>query len=90
MPRSLHGELAEAAEREGVSLNRLIVARLSGSLTSGPNGAEPATADGGPAGTPAARRNRLLTYALAVNLVVVLAAGAIAVVLLASAWSGGL
>jgi hypothetical protein len=86
MPRSLHGELAEAAEREGVSLNRLIVARLSGSLTSASNGAEPATLDGAPTRAQAARRNRLLTYALAVNLVVVLAAGAIAVVLLAFAW----
>ena len=33
MPRALHGELAQAAEREGVSLNRLIVSRLSGSPT---------------------------------------------------------
>jgi len=73
MPRSLHGELAQAAEREGVSLNRLIVARLSG---------------GAPPTAPARRRSRLLDYALAANFVVVLVAGAAAVALLVGAWTG--
>lgn len=34
MPRELHARLAEESEREGVSLNQLVVARLAGSLKS--------------------------------------------------------
>jgi hypothetical protein len=82
MPSELHGELAEAAEREGVSLNQLIVGRLSRSLDATLSAAQP---------VPPARptRSRLLTYALAVNLVVLLAAGGIAIALLVVAWRGG-
>jgi hypothetical protein len=94
MPRTLHGELAQAAEREGVSLNQLIVGRLSRSLGSDEAGADsPAAAVEGDAAVEPATRprrdSRLLTYALAVNLVVVLVAGAIAVALLIVAWQGG-
>jgi hypothetical protein len=93
MPRTLHGELAEAAEREGVSLNQLIVGRLSRSLgASGEAGAvgSPAAAEARTV-SPTARRpeSRMLTWALAVNLVVVIAAGAIALALLILAWQGG-
>ena len=80
MPSALHGELADAAEREGMSLNQLIVGRLSRSVD-GP-AAEPEP------GPPRRRNSRLLTYTLAVNLVVLLVAGAIAVVLLVVAWNG--
>jgi len=76
MPRSLHGELAQAAEREGVSLNRLIVNRLSGSLS-------------GAVTTPAQRdrpRSRLLSYALVANFAVLLVTGVAAVVLLVTAY----
>jgi HicB family len=83
MPRKLHGELAQAAEREGVSLNRLIVARLSRSL---PGGAATTTRDGGDAPAAQQRRSRLLSYALIVNFVVLLVTGAAAVVLLVTAY----
>jgi HicB family len=80
MPRALHGELAQAAEREGVSLNRLIVTRLSRSLT--PGAPAPAS-DGGRAAQP---RSRLLSYALAVNFVVLLVTAAAALALLVTAY----
>ena len=84
MPRQLHGELAQAAEREGVSLNRLIVARLSRSLSGGAN--TTATRDGGDAPVVQPRRSRLLSYALIVNFVVLLVTGVAAVVLLVTAY----
>jgi len=74
MPRALHSELALAAEREGVSLNRLIVTRLSRSLA--PAGAE---SDEAPAPV---RRPRLLGYALIANFAVLLVTGTVALVLL--------
>jgi HicB-like protein involved in pilus formation len=74
MPKNLHGELARAAEREGVSLNRLIVMRLSGSLRAGEVAAAPA------------RRSRLLTYALAANFLVLVGAAAAAIALLVVAY----
>ena len=82
MPPVLHGELARAAEREGVSLNRLIVTRLSRSLAPGA-GAE---APNGPEGVTRARRSRLLGYALVVNFVVLLVTGVAALVLLFTAY----
>lgn len=89
MPRNLHAQLAETAEREGVSLNQLIVGTLSESLNGGahPNGdeAHPAPA---PAAPPT-RGPRYLTLALVVNMVVILVAGGIAVALLVAAWRGG-
>jgi HicB family len=84
MPRKLHGELAQAAEREGVSLNRLIVTRLSRSLTGG--AATTASGDGGDAPVAQPRQSRLLSYALIVNLVVLLVTGVAAVVLLVTAY----
>ena len=62
MPRALHGEL---------SLNRLIVSRLSGSPPAAP--AQPS-------------RSRFLSYALVVNFAVLLVTGATAVVLLVAAY----
>jgi hypothetical protein len=94
MPQTLHAELAQAAKREGTSLNQLIVTLLSRSVgvpvEEAPTGATPA-ADPEPAGDPAAARRdaRTLTLALTVNLVVVVLAGAIAVALLVVAWRGG-
>src|SRR5215468_6538678 len=85
MPRNLHAQLAETAEREGVSLNQLIVGTLSESLNGGshPNGDETHS-------VPAPVRGpRYLTLALVVNLVVILVAGGIAVALLVAAWRGG-
>jgi hypothetical protein len=84
MPRKLHGELAQAAEREGVSLNRLIVTRLSRSLPGG--AATTASRDGGDAHAAQPRQSRLLGYALIVNVAVLLVTGVAAVVLLVTAY----
>ena len=79
MPRTLHAELARAAEREGVSLNQLIIAALTSSLRS-PDGA---SADGRDPG-----RSRLVLVVLAANLAVVTVTAAIAIALLIVAWHG--
>jgi hypothetical protein len=86
MPRSLHAQLAGAAEQQGVSLNQLIVGTLAESVKSsvpdgdGPESTDVAAPERGP---------RLLTFALIVNLVVIVLAGAVAVTLLVAAWRGG-
>jgi hypothetical protein len=82
MPRALHADLAQAAERRGVSLNQFIVGLLSGSIEHGP------PAPGKTAATPA-EGDRRLRIALAVNLVVLVIVGAIALALLAVAWHDG-
>jgi hypothetical protein len=81
MPRTLHGELARAAEREGVSLNRLIVTRLSRSLGKGSAPVDD-TVDA-PVRRP---RSRLLSYALIANFAMLVVTGAVAIVLLVSAY----
>jgi len=85
MPRTLHAELAQLAERRGVSLNQLIVGLLAGSVSNG---------DGAPPATPAtastdARVQKRLSIALTVNLVVLVLVGAVAIALLVVALSGG-
>jgi hypothetical protein len=82
MPSALHGELAQAAEREGVSLNQLIVGRLAQSVAT----PETQEALGEPPPRERRRSSRLLTYALGANIVVLLAAAAIALALLLAAW----
>jgi hypothetical protein len=92
MPQTLHAELARAAEREGTSLNQLIVTLLTRSVGSADEASGAGGTDAVPAqaaGDPARRQPRALTAALAVNFAVVLLAGAIAVVLLVVAWRGG-
>ena len=97
MPQSVHGELAEAAEREQVSLNAYINVLLAAALQSRRHDlahpvptAAPAL-DAGPApATPeatahTARLQRFLTIALTANVAVVAVAAAIAVILLVSA-----
>jgi HicB-like protein involved in pilus formation len=80
MPAPLHEELSRSAEREGVSLNQLIVRTLEASVDGKTTVAsEPA---------PAMRtKSRLLGVALVANLVVVALAGAVAVGLLVLAWN---
>lgn len=73
MPAPLHDELSRSAEREGVSLNQLIVRTLEASV-----GAEPTPAHS----EPRRRSPRYLGVALVANLVVVVLAGAVAVGLL--------
>jgi RNA polymerase sigma factor (sigma-70 family) len=79
MPRSLHAELAEAAERERVSLNHFIATSLERALASDGSAASDA-----PDGEPGVTRTvpRLLRVAILVNLIAVLAAAVVAVILL--------
>jgi hypothetical protein len=86
MPRALHAELAQAAEKRGVSLNQLIVGLLSNALADGGGAARP-----GGSGEPVsvAQAERRLNMALTVNLVVLAVVGAVAVALLVVALLGG-
>jgi hypothetical protein len=77
MPQSLHTELAEAAEREEVSLNQFITNTLAASMRW--------HAEGEAAPPPP----RWLPAALVTNIVVVVIAGVIALVLLIVAWQQG-
>ena len=70
MPRTLHGQLAQAAEREGISLNRLIVTRLSRSDSAGAASTAARAGEDAPGGQP--RQSPLLRYALLINFVVLL------------------
>jgi hypothetical protein len=84
MPRALHGQLAQAAEREGVSLNRLIVTRLSRSVSGGAASTAGRGGEDAPVAQP--RQSPLLRYALLVNFAVLLVTGVAAVVLLVTAY----
>jgi RNA polymerase sigma-B factor len=77
MPQSLHTELAEAAEREEVSLNQYITNTLAASMRW--------HSESESAPTPP----RWLPAALLTNIVVVVIAGVIALVLLIVAWQQG-
>jgi hypothetical protein len=81
MPPDLHGELAQAAEREGTSLNGYITARLAESV--GRPGSDGATARTGSA-VPSSTLTRLLIA----NVVTVAVAAVAAVVILLVAWLG--
>jgi HicB family len=83
MPESLHAELARAADREGVSLNQFITVALAAVVERGGNriGTRLRKARG-------ERRGRLMAVLLALNLIIVAAAGAVAILLLISAWRG--
>jgi hypothetical protein len=77
MPPDLHGELAQAAEREGTSLNAYIITRLGAALGRPvENGAASTT------GMSAATLRRLLL----VNVVTVALASIAAVAILLVAW----
>jgi HicB-like protein involved in pilus formation len=84
MPAGLHGELARAADREGVSLNQFISSALAGVVGWGrEDGAVPAS-------TPTPKgRSRWLMVLLAANLVLVAAAAVTAIVYLVAAWLTG-
>lgn len=77
MPQSLHAELAQAAEREEVSLNQFITNTLAASMQW--------HSEREAAPTPP----RWLPAALLTNIVVVVIAGVIALVLLIVAWQQG-
>ena len=80
MPPDLHGELAQAAEREGTSLNGYIISRLQASLGR--------TVERGPGATGTALSARSLRSLLIANVITVGLASLAAVVLLLVAWLG--
>jgi hypothetical protein len=82
MPPALHAEVSRKAELERTSLNQFITTAVATAV--GWNGA-------GERAERAAPRisRRMLAFALAANLVVVVIAGAVAVALLVVAWRGG-
>jgi antitoxin HicB len=86
MPLTLHAELARAAERDQVSLNAYITSQLAVAVGWRRPDA-PRVAAGSQ--TPRRQRDKLLWWALVVNLAVVAIAGIIAVGLLITAWAGG-
>jgi antitoxin HicB len=96
MPQSLHGELAEAAEREQVSLNAYInMLLVSARRAPRPDGPGPGAAERAPSPEPApdsrdddartVRLQRFLTLALTANVAVVAIAAALALILLVTA-----
>ena len=85
MPRTLHGALAEAAEREGTSLNQFITGTLSSAIGWSADGkAQPAPRAAATQSPP----SRTLVTVLVVNAVAVglAALGAVGILLLA--WLG--
>ena len=76
MPQSLHAELAEAAEREEVSLNQFITNTLAASVGWHVEGGEM------PGASPAPATPGWLPAALVTNIVVVIIAGLVALALL--------
>ncbi len=91
MPKSLHAELAQAAERDGTSLNGFIVAALSGAVGwRAPERDDPAPRAAAPLERSQSRPDaeRGLTRVLKINLVVLAVAIAVAVALLITAWQG--
>lgn len=76
MPRTLHADLAQAAEREGTSLNQFITAALAAKLGSRPDE---------PRSEPNQSQSRVIAAALVANAVVIglAALAAIAVLVVA-------
>lgn len=79
MPRTLHADLAQAAEREGTSLNQFITAALATKLGAGPDEHR-----NGPNQAP----SKAILYALVANAVVIGLAAVAAIVVLAVALLG--
>ena len=93
MPKTLHGQLARAAEHEGVSLNQFITSSLASAVAwrglhpaSGNSRSAHATS-GEARGWRAWLRENLVLAALLANFVVVGIAAVIAIGVLAAAWS---
>ena len=89
MPRTLHDDLAEAAEREGLSLNRFITGTLTAAIHGG--GPEPGERHARPESSELEAREvpRWLPAAIVANIVVVVVAALVAIVLLVIAWQNG-
>lgn len=85
MPAALHAELAQWAEREGVSLNQFITRALASRIGWG---SEDDGAETAPAGAPADGRTKLVAVALVVNAIVIGLAAIAAIAVLVLAWRG--
>jgi HicB family len=85
MPTGLHGELARAADREGISLNQFISSALAGAVGWGQEGGKVTSASP----STLKPRSRWLMFLLAANLVLVAAAAVSAIVFLVAAWLNG-
>ena len=83
MPSELHEQLAQAAERAEVSLNRYVTQALSRTVA-------PEEAAGTDGGAPPPRQERTLRLALATNFAIVVVAAVVAVVLLVLALQRGI
>lgn len=91
MPSTLHEQLARAAEREHVSLNRFVTDVLAASVTSAsPTDSPTESPPAEPPPDPPRQSPRALRLALATNLIVVVLAGVFAVALLVLALQRGI
>jgi len=80
MPPDLHGELAQAAEREGTSLNGYIITRLGESVGR--------PAENGSSARPTSISSQTLRRLLIANVVTVALASVAALLILLVAWLG--
>ena len=85
MPQSLHAELASSAEREEVSLNHFI----ANALANARNAPGPRPSGPPPPSSSTRSGSRLMPIALVAAMVLVLAAGVIAAIVLVLAWQQG-
>jgi hypothetical protein len=79
MPRTLHADLAQAAEREGTSLNQYITAALATKVGAGPDERRSA---------PNQDQSKVIAAALVANAVVIGLAAVVAIVVLIVALLG--
>ena len=79
MPRTLHADLAQAAEREGTSLNQFITAALATRIGSGPEEQH---------SRPQQAQSRVIAAALVANAVVIGLAAVVAIAVLIVALLG--
>jgi HicB-like protein involved in pilus formation len=87
MPEALHAQLASAADRAGMSLNQFITTTLAESIGQERTPARERQPKGEEASSDE-QRGKWFTALLVVNLLIVAAAGVLAILLLASAWGG--
>jgi hypothetical protein len=88
MPAALHAELAQWAEREGVSLNQFITNALQGRIGWGTEGEEGGAPSASGPSAPTDERTRLIAIALVANAIVIGLAAAAAIGVLVLAWRG--
>jgi hypothetical protein len=86
MPEALHAKLASAADRAGMSLNQFITTTLAESVGQEQVPARPRASKSDGDAQADEGRGKWFTALLVVNLVVVAAAGILAILLLVSAW----